>query len=241
MSKTTNIANTVANSNETVLKITTLKDIAEYCGVSLATVNNVIVGGYTQKYGKYSPKTIERIKEAVMILNYKDKRSEERKEMTRTRRMQIKEQNNKTKYWYGGSFHSYAEEKARMLELREEGYTNIQIAKKVGRTPKTVWAKIGKQPVEYTMESMREVGLRRRQESETRRRRQLAMKVSEYKAYLLKVEAEERAVCLAEAEAQRVADEAAQKRAMYSKKVVELEIYRKEAEEAAEKLGIKIG
>lgn len=57
-----------------------------------------------------------------------------------------------------GNFRSAAEFKAHMLKLRDRGYTNAEIAHKCGVTYNTIRLYIGKQPKEYTAESMRIAG-----------------------------------------------------------------------------------
>lgn len=53
------------------------------------------------------------------------------------------------RYW-GGNFATHADERARMLELRADGYSNHEIAKKVGRSTVCVLNNIGPQPEEIT-------------------------------------------------------------------------------------------
>lgn len=221
--------------------IITHKDIAQHCGLSFSTVRKIMSSGYTKKYGSYSDKTIERVKTAAQELGYMPKGSEERRKMTKVRVEAKKELERAKKYWRNGNFHSGEEETQRMIYLRNNGHTNAAIAKKTGRTIKTVLNKIGRQPKEYTKESFRLASERLRLEREAQRKRMLSVKVSEYEAYLTRVQEEERSVVAAEAEAQRVANEAAKKREEYAQKVIVLEFYRKEAEAAAKELGVKIG
>lgn len=49
-------------------------------------------------------------------------------------------------YWYNGNYHTREEEYARYASLREEGYSNREIAKLTGRTSLTVRNHIGAQP-----------------------------------------------------------------------------------------------
>lgn len=55
-----------------------------------------------------------------------------------------------SRYWYGGCFHTKAEENNRMIELREQGFSNEEIAKKIGRVRETIRRAIGAQPEEMT-------------------------------------------------------------------------------------------
>ena len=57
-----------------------------------------------------------------------------------------------TFYW-GGNYHNQDEEIARMKQLREAGYTNAEIARKIGRAYKTVLNNLGKQPEMMTERS----------------------------------------------------------------------------------------
>ena len=50
------------------------------------------------------------------------------------------------KFYCNGCFHSREEEQKRMLQLREDGYSNMEIAQKIGRHYKTVLLAIGYQP-----------------------------------------------------------------------------------------------
>ena len=54
------------------------------------------------------------------------------------------------KYYWGGNFHTVEEERQRMTELRAEGYSNKQIAHKIGRAPLTVRRAIGPQDPEMS-------------------------------------------------------------------------------------------
>ena len=47
-------------------------------------------------------------------------------------------------YYHNGNYATMAEETARMLALRAEGYSNAEIAKMIGRGKKTIWSRIGK-------------------------------------------------------------------------------------------------
>lgn len=57
-----------------------------------------------------------------------------------------------TFYW-GGNYHSHADEIARMKQLRDAGFTNKEIARKIGRTYMTVLNNIGRQPAMMTQRS----------------------------------------------------------------------------------------
>lgn len=67
------------------------------------------------------------------------------------------------------NYSSEQEHSAHMLKLREDGYTNAQIARATGYDRKTVLRIIGKQPVEYTQASIRRYNERRHRECEDRK------------------------------------------------------------------------
>ena len=58
------------------------------------------------------------------------------------------------KYWHNGCFHTQEEEVKRMKQLRSEGYSNAEIAKKIGRAYDTVRRVIGSQPNEMTRQNI---------------------------------------------------------------------------------------
>ena len=57
-------------------------------------------------------------------------------------------------YWFNGNFHTKAEETKRMEELRKQGFSNAEIAKKIGRVYQTVYKRIGKQPEEMSKQNV---------------------------------------------------------------------------------------
>ena len=56
-------------------------------------------------------------------------------------------------YWHNGCFHTRADEIKRMIDLREQGFSNAEIAKKIGRHPLTIRNAIGLQPEEMTKQN----------------------------------------------------------------------------------------
>lgn len=61
--------------------------------------------------------------------------------------------------WRGGCFHTKDDETHYMEHLRENGYSNAEIAKKTGRSTVAVWGRIGRQPDEMTKQN-RVLGLK---------------------------------------------------------------------------------
>lgn len=139
--------------------------------------------------------------------------------------------------YYDGNFGSREAEKQKMLELRRRGYTNPEIAHMIGRHYVTVLHAIGPQPDELTEMSraLAAEGLVRR--NQARKKYVLSQKIAQFETFRKEAEAIDAKAKELELQAQRIADEAKAVREQYSAKVVELDAYRKEAEEAAAKLG----
>ena len=57
-------------------------------------------------------------------------------------------------YWFNGNYRTKTEETARMKQLRAEGFSNAEIAKKIGRSLNTVWRAIGAQPEDMTKQNI---------------------------------------------------------------------------------------
>ena len=130
-------------------------DVARAVGVSSTTVVNVL-GNHR---GRHSAETIRKVEEAVSRLGYKtlkalaDERAAERSQ----------------KFYYNGNFHTKQEEVARMQELRAEGFSNAEIAQKIGRCARMVRNSIGKQPEDMTRMNVAE-GQRNRAKRNANRR-----------------------------------------------------------------------
>ena len=71
-------------------------------------------------------------------------------------------------FWWGGNYHSHTDELARMKQLRDEGFTNAEIARKIGRAYTTVLNNIGKQPAMMTDRSHSLAGTFRKQTAAAR-------------------------------------------------------------------------
>ena len=83
-------------------------------------------------------------------------------------------------YYHNGNFHTKEEEIARMLELREQGFSNAEIAKKIGRHSVTVFKKIGKQDEEMTRQNLAMGARIRAQKNAARKLYIVNKKVVEY-------------------------------------------------------------
>lgn len=83
-------------------------------------------------------------------------------------------------YWYDGCFLTKAEEIKRMEELRAVGYSNDEIAKKVGRSLSTIYNGIGAQPKEITDKNIKMRGKIRSQKNAERKQCVIDKSVNEY-------------------------------------------------------------
>ena len=131
----------------------TQRDIAKAAGVSKGTVANIMTGYPHDKY--YSAETKEKVLNAAKELGYIRRNIADRDEPFR-----IKVGKQEEHFYYNGNFHSRDEEVRHMRYLRVKGYTNAEIAKKIGRSYVTVYKAIGKQPEEYTKMSKKLSGKR---------------------------------------------------------------------------------
>ena len=138
---------------------------------------------------------------------------------------------------YDGIFSSKEEEVKKMLELREKGFGNKSIAKKVGRSYTTVLLAIGKQPNEITKMEMDLASEHTARKNLARREYFLNQKITKFEAFQKEAEAINAKAMELEAQAQKIADEAKAVREQYSSKVIEMDAYRKEVEKAAKALG----
>lgn len=87
-----------------------------------------------------------------------------------------------TTYYRGGNFHTKEEEVARMKELRDEGYSNAEIAKKVGRCSVTVCNNIGPQDPELSRQNVAMAAHIRAQKNAARRQYVINKPIREYNA-----------------------------------------------------------
>lgn len=87
-----------------------------------------------------------------------------------------------------GNFRSAAEFKAHMLKLRDRGYTNAEIAHKCGVAYNTILLYIGKQPKEYTAESMKIAGQHMKAKNAARKSRLKNFKAAERKRIDVEIE-----------------------------------------------------
>lgn len=159
----------------------TINDIAEEFGVSKNTVKIYLSGtsqanfekainireyakrmGYepsNHKKRRFNDKNCICCGKTFTPANGKQKHCPECGTNARAEYMKVKDKRRREKkraesYWFNGNFHTKAEETKRMEELRKQGFSNAEIAKKIGRGRQTVYDRIGKQPKEMTMQNI---------------------------------------------------------------------------------------
>lgn len=122
--------------------IVSTSTIAQDLQLSRHTVQAVLNG--TKRLNVVNRETVEKIRMYAEMVGY------EKMPNYVTRHLKFLEE--------VGNFRSVEEFKAHMEKLRERGYTNTEIAHKCGVSYQTILQYIGKQPKEYTAESMRIAG-----------------------------------------------------------------------------------
>ena len=84
------------------------------------------------------------------------------------------------KFYYDGCFHTRTEERERMRQLRDEGYSNKEIAQKLGRDYRTVLHALGYQPEGITKKN-KQIGQKiRAQKSASRKQYVVNEQVTAY-------------------------------------------------------------
>lgn len=145
-------------------KLVSMEDIAKTLGVSIHTVKRA--------YANTDHRNVElesRIRKAGQIMGYIPGHKKPYK---------IKP----AYFWYGGNYHSKADEVARMKQLRQEGYTNQEIARKIGRAYNTVLNNIGKQDPLMTETTRQMAAASRKQKSAARAAYVRNKPIAEYNA-----------------------------------------------------------
>lgn len=121
------------------MSIYTARRIAMELNMNKSTVSNILCGNKN-----YADATIAKVMDFAKSVGYDAEIGKHHK----THRAAKKE-----KFWFGGNFHTKSEEIAHMNLLRDEGFTNAEIARKIGRSYGTVRYNIGLQPKSYTERS----------------------------------------------------------------------------------------
>ena len=91
--------------------------------------------------------------------------------------------------YYKGNFATHEEEVAHMLQLRAEGYSNAEIARKTGRDHKTVLNNIGRQPEAITAMSHDVARLMQARREEMRKAYVLQQELDRHNAMVESVDA----------------------------------------------------
>jgi predicted transcriptional regulator len=217
-----NIAQSAAN------EIITIKDIANECGLCVATVKRALSKS-EHRQNMVAEKTKVRVRECAETMGYNPNRA---------KTIRYGKKSNRVVRSASGNFSTREEETKRMLYLRNEKVmTNPEIAEKVGVSYLTVLRRIGPQPKELTEMSLALAGERKVRRNQARRNVLLKQKIAQFEAFQKEAEAINAQAMELEAQAQKIADEAKAVREQYSSKVVQLDAYRKEAEKAAKELG----
>lgn len=152
------IASVNTNTLSTPVKVITARDIAEKLGLGVSTVRKC----FMKNPISVSEKTIVEVQKTAEEMGY-----DPRKAIGNRTNHPMKA---KVEHFYcGGNFHTKEEEVARMRILREEGFSNAEIAKKIGRTYQTVLRNIGFQPDDMTKKNFTE-GQRIRRTKESNRK-----------------------------------------------------------------------
>lgn len=122
------------------MSIYTARRIAHELNMNHSTVSNILCGNKN-----YADATIAKVLDFAKSVGYDAEIGKHYKAHRETAK--------KEKFWFGGNFHTKAEEIAHMNFLRDEGFTNAEIARKIGRSYGTVRCNIGLQPKSYTERS----------------------------------------------------------------------------------------
>lgn len=162
---TTIIGGSIAVAANPAAKIITQRDIAKNLGISLRTVNKCLSKGS----GYVSAATFHRVHDAAKKMGYVLPSSPEYRQQKEIAREAVRREN----YLLTHNFPSREAETKRMEYLREQGYSNSEIARKVGRCVLTVRRRIGSQPEDMTKENIR-LGQKNRAAKNAKRRQYTA-------------------------------------------------------------------
>lgn len=121
------VANEAATAICTIEKHVTAKDIADKLGVSRPYVSRCLSD--SKPVTELNSEKVALVRKVAKEMGYDPKTAKENR-----------------KFYYNGCFHTRVEEQERMKQLRAEGYSNAEIAAKIGRVVITVRRAIGAQP-----------------------------------------------------------------------------------------------
>lgn len=144
----------------------TMKNVAEKLSMPLSTVQNCM-NTNPNVNKRYSPNTVSFVRDAAAKMGY-------------VSRKEAVEANVKT--WYGSNFKTKEDMIARMKELRGDGYSNAEIARKIGVSWSTVLRNIGKQDTELSRQNVVMARRIRAQKDAARKQYVLNKPIREYNA-----------------------------------------------------------
>lgn len=148
----------------------TTADIAAKLGMSVKTVKTYLHPGYSKTF-----KGVEVVRQTAKEMGYTFKGEQticadcgntytksDTKQLfcPKCKTLRHRERTRKTREssvvggFYGGNFATKEEETARMEELRNMGYSNNEIAVKIGKSRWSVWHRIGKQDPELSKQNV---------------------------------------------------------------------------------------
>ena len=161
-------------------KIIYAKDIAAALNLSVGTVYQCMT-----KSPKNSPKTVMAVREYAESVGYDSKKARGRRGKKAYTGMKGCK-GWRSIYIKASPFETYDDYLKHCLKLRENGWTNAEIAKSCGCSTPMVRHAIGRQPEEYTAQSMKIVGARNSAIAAARRERAEALRKAEERKRLQK-------------------------------------------------------
>ena len=176
-----NMSNMMNQNSIVMNRPVTIRDIAAALHMNPSTVSVYLTENSVTKNGRFSPAMIK-VREYAKKVGYdpyvaraynKDHQKEMKEHVKNTQL---------TTYYRGGNFHTKDEEVTRMKELREEGYSNAEIAQKIGRSIYNVWKKIGPQDPELSKQNVAMAAHIRAQKNAARKQYVLNKPIREYNA-----------------------------------------------------------
>lgn len=210
-------------------RIVTAKDVAKECGLATGTVYSILSNNYNAA-GPRALKTVAFVKDTAKNMGYDPAMAMKKGVSAGNCGWLVRSAS--------GNFSTRDEETQRMLFLRHKmAMTNPEIADKVGVSYTTVLKRIGPMPKDLLDMSYALRGERIVRRNQARRNVLFKQKIAQFEAFQKEAEAINAKAMELEAQAQKIADEAKAVREQYMGKVVELDVYRKEAEKAAKALG----
>lgn len=173
----------IATQNTMTKCQTICVQIANEMGIAPSTVRTMLSPASQNKYKRDK---VEAVESRAKELGYYDKASKS---------------HDKSDHLYcNGNFKTHNEEVARMKEMRAHGYSNAEIAKRIGRAVLTVRRNIGAQPKDMT-EMNRVLGQKKRAQRNAERREYLIRhEINEHNANVDKLNqmAEQMTDCMAQ-------------------------------------------